>query len=333
MRERHPSRFPETIQILKYLSSQGFVPTGQLAYQRGDIGVWTKRMFYKIKFGVQEFSYNSFKNFFEDLVYLLEIRPTFDPSVIAAYAKYIDANYLNWYRDKMPGFQGSLKIPWGAFAPLDSTLDFDFGNVLQVADSPHIIYQSASTTFGPMSVLQLYASLRIFARIGYDSRYASGVTYGFWPGWHEIDANVVKDEGEKWASIQGSAYRWDYVSLGYSFIPKWDGLRSIIGLAESQNIKIIPGYNADDAKSALAFIDAHENFQQEIDFMKKSLVQKTQKEIGQIRADFTARYQSEKLAMQNFAQQQLFAVRTNKESVLRDLQLMIVTAQGAMRGR
>jgi len=233
----------------------------------------------------------------------------------------------------MPPTRGSVKIPWGAFAPLNSTLDFDFGNLLKVADSPHIIYQSVSETFGPMPVLQLYASLRIFARIGYDARYAKGVTYGVWGGWREVDANVVFDEGEAWQSIQGSAYRWNYVSIDYQFIPKWDGLRSIIGLAESQNIKIISGYDADDAKSALAFIDARENFQQEIDFTKKALVQKTQKEINQIRADFTARFQSEKIAMQNFAQQQLFAVRTNKESVLRDLQLMVVSAQGAMRGR
>jgi len=328
-RERHPSRYPETLQILKYLASKGFTHTGQLGYQLGNIGVWTKRMFYKIKFGSDEFSYHSFQNFFDDLVYLIEIRPTFDPSVLTAYAKYIDANFLTVYRDKMPGFRSSVKIPWGAFGPIDSVLDFDFGTILQVADSPHIQYQAVSTTFGPWAVLQLYASLRIFARIGFDARYASGITYGVYAGWREVDASVAIEE----AGIQGSAYRWDYVQIDYQFKPKWDGLRSIIGLAESQNIKIIPGYNADDAKSALAFIDARENFQQEIDFTKKTLVQQTQKEISQIRADFTARFQSEKLAMQNFAQQQLFAVRTNKESVLRDLQLMVISAQGAMRGR
>jgi len=92
MRIRHPTLYPETEKLLAYLAAQGFTHTGQLAYQRGEIGVWTKRQFYKIKFGADEFSYNNFENFFDDLVYYLEIRPTFDPSVLTAYSKYIDAN-------------------------------------------------------------------------------------------------------------------------------------------------------------------------------------------------------------------------------------------------
>jgi len=329
MRQRHATRYPETSKVLAYLASQDFTHTGQLGYQKGLLYVWTKRYFYKIVFDGTEYTYNNFEPFFSDLVYFCEIRPTFDKTVLAAFAKYVDANYLSLYRLKFPGKMSyELKTGWGGTGDLNSVMDFDFGTILQVANSPHVEYQPVEVTFGPMPAAQLYGTIRVRARIGYDTRYASGVNAACYSTWSYVWGSPDEETKQVKKLIQ-----WGTVYLSYSFNFAWRGLRSLIGLADSQGVLAIPGYTLTDANSALAFIDAHDTFSQETEIQKKLLEQRTKQEAAKIRADYEARLNSEKASLRNFAQQQLFAVRTNKDSVLRDMQLLIVSAQGAMRGR
>lgn len=323
------SKYPATQEVLNLLVENGFKHEKELLWGKDSLRVWTQRDNYIIQDTVKEESYQYKKNFSlfkADLRYMLGLPGEWDKSIWDAYGKYIDFDTSDYGVECVKAFYdalmwaGSLNVSPELPSTVSAYLEFEsFGYVGE---------------YVPLTNVTGYTIYRW-------TRGVSPVTIRYDQRWLYVKPMP------KTASDRAPAYYSLQSAIG--FIP---GLRAAIAIEDMRRaikqgyftvkpeirglfdlLPTVTGYNESDAYNALAFVDARKNFGIEIDLNKKLDQQNAEKERKAMKADASARIKSDRLLINNSVQSQLTAILNNKQAILRDLQLLAVSAQGAMRGR